>query len=147
MRFPKAEIQGLAPSRDPGRDPSKGPGSGTARVIRRLARQLDAKVRFRWAEALRSGEWAQMVASYEVRGTNGRCAVGVLGEVGRQDGLNPDHIRCLRPCISSDGERTWFDWAGMDADTFRRLLERVICLNDVQQWPFEDIANAIEPQS
>lgn len=114
-----------------------GYGDGAAAIDWRLfgaaAAAVSEKVRFRWAEALRSGTWQQCYDS--MMSGEKRCAVGVLFEVAGQDGVDAGIPLKMR------------EWAGcpLDADALplNYLLTAVMRLNDERKMPFGEIAGLI----
>lgn len=92
--------------------------------------KLVPRVKELWLEALRSGEYKQIIAKMRVtdrcsdttlkkHGGTGHCCLGVLTELAKQDGAIP-HFK-----VYSRGEqplRVVRDWAGLSRDAMKDLM-------------------------
>lgn len=126
---------------------------------------MDADVKGKWLEALRSGEYEQTTGA--LRSTNGYCCLGVLCEVAVKNGVIPeavpDEINVPETTYYYAESGSWLpdavtEWAvlalsdpsmtmGVTDPNGNALVEKNVTLsslNDIYGYDFEQIANVIE---
>ena len=118
--------------------------------------QLNPEIKAKWAAALRSGVYQQIIGSLANR-TNGRCCLGVLCDLAVEAGIartlpvpGRSYISYVSVTDPSDHDSGLLPsavvrWAGLDRSNpiIRGLHENLSGLND-HGLSFTDIANHIE---
>lgn len=107
---------------------------------------MDKLVKKRWVRALRSGRYRQ-IRGHLRNGCGGFCALGVLCELARRDGLVENYgdigFTGSQNTTSSVLPRDVADWAGCSTSPSIQGAS-IMELNDDSKLPFNEIADLIE---